>query len=82
MTGVTSGPVTTIEAYDPEGRIRARTTSVSAIDYLLLDGDGHIAAEFAARAPALDRSKGYRFWGFEAPTRRATLRHEASARGL
>jgi len=47
MTGAT-GPVSTIEGYDPEGRMRARTTSVSAIVYMLLDGKGHIVAEYGA----------------------------------
>jgi RHS repeat-associated protein len=47
MTGVTAGPVTTTEAYDPLGRIRARITSASPIVYYLMDGEGHVVAEYS-----------------------------------
>ncbi|HSV01892.1 MAG TPA: hypothetical protein VLI41_01695 [Phenylobacterium sp.] len=47
LTGIPTGPVTTIEAYDPLGRIRARNTSVVGQVYMLEEGD-HLIAEYNA----------------------------------
>jgi RHS repeat-associated protein len=47
LTGIPTGPVTTIEAYDPLGRIRARNTSATGVNtFMLMEGD-HLIAQYS-----------------------------------